>query len=92
MSLFPLPRPSVFELRIVKGEIVDEIIPHHHRARLGEHQVLLLISGHASGNDDDRDAKFRVREKLSGSAQGFLVLWLGRIRLVEQLLWNRKLE
>src|SRR6202790_663131 len=54
------------ELRIIEGEIRDEVISHPHGAGLRQHQVLLRISRRAGGNDHDGDSEFRVGQKRAG--------------------------
>src|SRR6267378_1981268 len=41
---FSFPESECFELRIIKGEIADEVVSHDHGASLCEDQVLLRIS------------------------------------------------
>src|SRR5579864_7661801 len=64
----PLAKPQGLELRVIKGEIGDEVVADDHSARLSQDHGLLRIS-RRSGNDDNGDAKLRIGQELAGRAQ-----------------------
>src|ERR1700730_17688120 len=82
-----LANTESLELGIVEPKIGNEVVAHHQGPSLCQDQILLGISSHARRNNDDRDSKFIVGQKLARRTQRFMVLGFGGIDSIEELLW-----
>src|SRR5580698_3953136 len=80
------PHAQSFELTVVESEVLDQILADYHGPSFGQHQVLLGIAFHASGDCDHRKSKLIIRQKIAAVVERLLILQFRGILLIEKLL------